>query len=111
MKIFNGKGELQIFNLLILNEYHYDGRNHINGTEPCKCSYCTDWGKGKVHYGLNIPKIKSGWWVIKYAPKRYLRITYHKPLKVTPIEYVAGDFSAPGCDTGTGPTRGPVLQS
>jgi len=106
MKIFN-KEEFWIWNFLILNEYHYDGKNSINGKEPCKCSYCKDWGGGmKIHYGLNIPKIKSGWWVIKYWPKRYLRITYHKRLKPNPIEYVAGDFSAPGCDVSASTTRG-----
>ncbi len=85
MKTFNKKGELHIFNLLFLNEYHYDGRNHIDRKSPCTCSYCKGTMKKPIHYGLNIPENKRGWWVIKYGPKRYLRITYHKKFKLVKI--------------------------
>ena len=51
---------------LILNETHIDN---------CTCSYCNDSStKKKLHYGLNIPKDKRGWWTIKYGNHKYLRI-------------------------------------
>lgn len=46
--------------------------------EGCTCSYCSDWGKGKLHYGLNMPKLyksPTSWWVIKYGKGSYLRWT------------------------------------
>ena len=44
--------------------------------KSCDCSYCK--GTVKLHYGLNIPKlwkVFNSWWVIKYAPYKYVRWT------------------------------------
>jgi hypothetical protein len=102
------EGEFIGLGLLILNEYHYDGKTNIDGVAPCKCSYCD--GETKLHYGLNIPGIKSGWWVIKYGDKRYLRITRHHRIKSKPIKYVTGDCRSEGCSVSGSPIGGQVLQ-
>ena len=63
---------------MILFETHTKGKADIwdNNYTTCTCSYCK--GNTKLHYGLNIPKDKSwnSWWVIKYAPYRYIRWTF-----------------------------------
>lgn len=57
----------------ILHERHQCG---------CTCSYCGGLGPGfgiLIRYGLNIPRAwrsPTAWWVIKYAPRRYLRWTW-----------------------------------
>jgi hypothetical protein len=56
--------------MTILNELHETG---------CTCSYCDARIMGKaMRYGMNIPPDWSSWnswYVIKYAPRRYLRFT------------------------------------
>ena len=62
---------------MILHEVHKKGKSSWNDNWiSCQCSYCG--GLGKLHYGLNIPKdwkATNSWWVIKYAPYRYIRWT------------------------------------
>lgn len=74
-KIENGRWKKR---LSILFENH--NKNHFTFTEPrkeeCTCSYCH--GDSKIKYGLNIPKIKNGWWAIKYWKRRYIRFTITK---------------------------------
>lgn len=65
---FNNKEwKYKWLNYLILHEIH---------TEECKCTYCIGFTYAKnLHYGLNIPKSKGGWWIIKYWNRRYVRFT------------------------------------
>jgi hypothetical protein len=74
---------------MILFEVHKKGRSIWNDSwTKCQCSYCGGLGKkGRIHYGLNIPKRwgkVNSWWVIKYAPHRYIRWTNRWLLKIKP---------------------------
>ena len=69
------------FTILIKDLFKYQGKKCwiILEKHPinCKCTYCKEYGtsiKTKLHYGLNIPFFKSGWWVIKFWPRFYLKL-------------------------------------
>lgn len=57
----------------VLFDFHYKG---------CTCSYCDNrhytrpFADKGISYGLNIPKDKSGWWTIKFLPRKYIRWTF-----------------------------------
>lgn len=68
----NREWEYKFYNYLILHEIH---------TKECTCTYCNGFTYGKrkkLRYGLNIPEIISGWWIIQYWNRRYIRITKFK---------------------------------
>ena len=63
-----------------LHEVHKKGKGTWNDSwKECQCSYCQ--GDVKCHYGLNIPKDKTGWWIFKYWKARYVRVTMRTYLK------------------------------
>jgi len=78
MKIFRSIGrdfEIRTKKLWILHSVHYDtsiGKSLDDIIlSKCTCSYCK--GYSKLKYGLNLPKNRNGWKVIKYWHNRYLK--------------------------------------